>query len=200
MKDLFVVIMIIVIGFCSVEDSQTSIHKSQNKVIVESKDYTNKENLMSKLLGKWKFTKRIAYPRAYSMEGQNDSDKKFLKREIEFQKEFFKGKTFEINTPFYNLIKVEEPYSAYFQGEGYNVSKELNKYLKGKNFYIIEILFSEPTLDANNQNLELGESYGYDNFESEQYDAHDIWSLIVVNEETMIFCQSGCYEVKKQSA
>lgn len=156
--------------------------KEDNKV-----KYTNNEKEVAKLIGKWKFTKRIMYPKAYSKEAHRLCDKNFLGRTIEIRKDLFRAQTFEIKAPFYNVIEVNNPYEL-MSGAGYLRNSVLKQYIKGKRYNLLELLENEPS----NKNYHM-----YKNFMDEHYQDNDIWTLLIIDDETMIFFEDGCFEVKK---
>lgn len=52
----------------------------------------------------------------------------------------------------------------------------------------MEILKSKP--QSKNNNI-------YKDFEDEYYQKNDIWTLLVIDNETIIFYENGCFEAKK---
>ena len=74
---------------------------------IEEAKYTNNKKEIELLMGKWKFTKRISYPRAYSLKAENICDNNYIGRIIEIKKDLFDGKTFEIKNPYYKIISIK---------------------------------------------------------------------------------------------
>ena len=143
------------------------------------------------IYGKWKFTKRISYPKAYSKNAQTLCDNTYLGRTIEIKKELFQGKTFKIENPFYNMISISNPYEL-MSGYGYLRNSVLKKYIpKEEKYNFLELLENRPE----NKDNDL-----YINFEDECYQDNDIWTLLVIDDDTMIFFEDGCFEVKKIAA
>ena len=70
---------------------------------MEEAKYTNNKKEIELLMGKWKFTKRVSYPRAYSLKAENLCDNNYIGRIIEIKKDLFDGKTFEIKNPYYKI-------------------------------------------------------------------------------------------------
>ena len=52
----------------------------------------------------------------------------------------------------------------------------------------MELLENEPS----NKNYHMNK-----NFMGEHYQDNDIWTLLIIDDETMIFFEDGCFEVKK---
>lgn len=138
------------------------------------------------LIGKWKFTKRITYPKVFSESGEERADNEYIGRIIEIKKELFKGKTFEIKNPFYNVININ-PYEL-MSGYGYVRNSDLGKYIKKEKYNLLELLENEPKNQVDDV---------YSNFSEDCYQDNDIWTLLVIDDDTMIFFESGCFEVKK---
>ena len=73
-------------------------------------------------------------------------------------------------------------------GYGYSRNKELAKYIQKEDYDVLEILKSKPQSKNN---------YIYKDFEDEYYQKNDIWTLLVIDNETIIFYENGCFEAKK---
>ena len=183
---------IIILSFFIVHVGQ-SLSSSKNmgydKIEKENNEvkHTNNEKEAEKLFGKWKFTKRIMYPKAYSKEAQRLCDKTFLGRIIEIREDLFQAETFQIKAPFYNIIKVNNPYEL-ISGAGYLRNSILKQYIRGGEYNLLELLENEPS----NKNYHMNK-----NFMGEHYQDNDIWTLLIIDDETMIFFEDGCFEVKK---
>ena len=63
-------------------------------------------------------------------------------------------------------------------------NSNLTKYIKKEKYNLLELLENEP--------IKKGINY-----EDESYQDNDIWALLVIDNETMIFFEDGCFEVKK---
>ena len=154
---------------------------------IEEAKYTNNKKEIEVLMGKWRFTKRISYPRAYSLKAEKLCDNNYIGRIIEIKKDLFDGKTFEIKNPYYKIISIKNPYEL-MSGYGYSRNKELAKYIQKGDYDVLEILKSKP--QSKNNNI-------YKDFEDEYYQKKDIWTLLVIDNETIIFYENGCFEAKK---
>lgn len=172
-------IIYVIIGLFNNNMESKKIVKTELRI----KNYTNNEKEVAKLIGKWKFTKRIMYPKAYSKKAQILCDKKYLGRTIEIKEDLFQAETFEIKGPFYNIVCVNNSYEL-MSGEGYLRNSSLTKYIKKEKYNLLELLENEPIKEGIN-------------YEDERYQDNDIWTLLVIDNETMIFFEDGCFEVKK---
>ena len=85
---------------------------------IEEAKFTNNKKEIEVLMGKWRFTKRISYPRAYSLKAEKLCDNNYIGRIIEIKKDLFDGKTFEIKNPYYKIISIKNPYEL-MSGYGY---------------------------------------------------------------------------------
>ena len=162
--------------------------ESKENIKIKEIEYTNNKKEVDALIGKWRFTKRISYPKAYSEDAALLCDNKYIGRTIEIKKELFQGKTFEIENPFYNMISVSNPYEL-MSGYGYLRNSGLKKYIQNEEKYnLLELLENRPKNTDNDI---------YINFDDECYQDNDIWTLLVIDDETMIFFENGCFEIKK---
>lgn len=175
---LFFIVYVTKVLFNNNMESKKNV-KTEPRII----NYTNNEKEVAKLIGKWKFTKRIMYPKAYSKKAQILCDKKYLGRTIEIKEDLFQAETFEIKDPFYNIVSVNNSYEL-MSGEGYLRNSNITKYIKKEKYNLLELLENEPIKEGIN-------------YEDESYQDNDIWTLLVIDNETMIFFEDGCFEVKK---
>lgn len=189
---IYIIILLSIFLSICVKGQFTFNENKQKKENIKIKEieYTNNKKKVDALIGQWRFTKRISYPKAYSKKAQTLCDNKYLGRTIEIKKELFQGKTFEIENPFYNMISVSNPYEL-MNGYGYLRNSVLIKYIqKEEKYNLLELLENRPQ----NKDNDI-----YINFEDECYQDNDIWTLLVIDEDTMIFFEDGCFEVKKIS-
>lgn len=189
---IYIIILLSIFLSICVKGQFTFNENKQKKENIKIKEieYTNNKKKVDALIGKWRFTKRISYPKAYSKKAQTLCDNKYLGRTIEIKKELFQGKTFEIENPFYNMISVSNPYEL-MNGYDYLRNSVLIKYIqKEEKYNLLELLENRPQ----NKDNDI-----YINFEDECYQDNDIWTLLVIDEDTMIFFEDGCFEVKKIS-
>ena len=93
---------------------------------IEEAKYTNNKKEIEVLMGKWRFTKRISYPRAYSLKAEKLCDNNYIGRIIEIKKDLFDGKTFEIKNPYYKIISIKNPYEL-MSGYGYSIMAQLSR-------------------------------------------------------------------------
>ena len=191
-----IILLIILLSLCvKVQFNFNEDKERKEDIKIEEIKYTNNRERVDALVGKWKFTKRISYPKAYSKNAQTLCDNAYLGRTIEIKKGLFQGKTFEIENPFYNMISVSNPYEI-MSGYGYLRNSVLKKCIQKKEKYdLLELLENRPqNKDNNTQNKD---NDIYINFEDECYQDNDIWTLLVIDDDTMIFFEDGCFEVKK---